>query len=873
MHRPSWTVRALPAFLAAAILGPLPAMGKGSIQLPPDDPSHRGIIELGGNHIVNCGNILLHLDNRGLIGSAPGSRLPFAGAPSAQWPAGSATEYLYIGGLWVGALKNGEPHVTTAAYQIEWRPGKTELDRIYETREGAPGGARLPAPNADDDQDGKMDEDWLDGRDNDGDGKIDEDFAAVSNQEFFCEFEDTDPAIKANLPDHVPLELHIQQASYCWEDQLVRDFIAFDFRLINYGDAPLDSVCVGFFADCDIGPRGAEDVSNDDEAGFWEGVVSAKLGTQTKNVKLSVGYMFDDDGDEGKSEGYIGLLFLGAQDPNQRGLPKAVGLKNFRFFSGKASFDQGGDPTNDAERYQVLDGSAPRSLPRQEENGFRPEQITKKKDDYRITVSAGKFAELAPGDTLGFQAGLVIGQGFEGMIEHAKQAQLTYDGVYLDCDGDPGTGIQGRETPVCGPANQGLTVRYDPCDSTCDADPSAERCSGTVLPDGCRYVNADCRQEAQTGFKTGIDGKECLIHWLIGTAPPPPKMRLLPRESEVDLIFDNRSETTPDLRLNVIDFESYRIWRADNWKRPFGTDVTTGPGSALWMLLAEYDVPRNNIGSDSGFDDIRYQPNIPDRAVDYYREWFKAHPFQKSPDLPGFNQAALDTARQLARGVRFYRFVDPPFVGKASPNDPPCGANGACPPIQRDSQFINRRCDARGRCRETAPPPQSGAHYFYSVTATDHKLEERPAGSGTLVAVGPGLAGEPNSSFSFVDPPTNALTPAQYDRASDEIYVVPNPASREKMEPWKLFPNNGDPTGTKIEFHHLPATSGKVTIFTLAGDRVKELPFDGRTGNGSLKWDLVSRNGQDVTSGVYLYTVESDDAKFKRFVGKFVVIR
>jgi hypothetical protein len=40
-----------------------------------------------------------------------------------------------------------------------------------------------------------------------------------------------------------------------------------------------------------------------------------------------------------------------------------------------------------------------------------------------------------------------------------------------------------------------------------------------------------------------------------------------------------------------------------------------------------------------------------------------------------------------------------------------------------------------------------------------------------------------------------------------------------------------------------------------------------------VAWDLVSRNGQDVTSGVYLFSVEADDKNFKRFVGKFVVIR
>jgi hypothetical protein len=51
------------------------------------------------------------------------------------------------------------------------------------------------------------------------------------------------------------------------------------------------------------------------------------------------------------------------------------------------------------------------------------------------------------------------------------------------------------------------------------------------------------------------------------------------------------------------------------------------------------------------------------------------------------------------------------------------------------------------------------------------------------------------------------------------------------------------------------------------------LPFDGTTGVGTVKWDLVSRNLQDITSGVYLYSVETETNQYKRKIGKFVVIR
>jgi hypothetical protein len=188
---------------------------------------------------------------------------------------------------------------------------------------------------------------------------------------------------------------------------------------------------------------------------------------------------------------------------------------------------------------------------------------------------------------------------------------------------------------------------------------------------------------------------------------------------------------------------------------------------------------------------------------------------------------------------------------------------------------VATRCNRRGQCQETAPSPHSGAHYFYSVTATDHKLEDPNPNDGIdqLLVAGAGLAGDPSSNFVYVNPPTTALPPERADRLEEDVYVVPNPATVRTMAAWKLSPNNEDPTGTKIEFHHLPRSTGKVTIFTLAGDMVEELLFDGTTGNGSLRWDLVSRNGQDVTSGVYLFSVEADDATFKRFVGKFVVVR
>ena len=903
--------RRLSLLTALVIASPATAAAWRDASAPPHLPDPalypglRGIVENQGDHVHNCGNVLLNVTNFGVFGSAFGLRRPFENAPSAQWPAGSTVEYLWDAELWVGALKNGEPALTKADPLVsEFLPGLSELDRIYETRELAPGGARAPAPNADDDGDGHTDEDWLNGRDDDGDGRIDEDFAAISNQMFFCEYSDTNPSIRLASPEHVPLGLRVQQSSYCWEDPLLDDFIAFDFRLINESPEELLNVYVGLFADCDIGARARTDRARDDWAGFWAGTQVARLANLTKTVRVSIGYMFDDDGDEGLAEGYIGLLFLGAQDPGATQNPGFVGLRNFRMFAGEGSFEQGGDPTNDAEAYQILDGSAPRSLPPADpDTGFPPPQLARSAKDYRIVVSAGPFgraqAELRvvdPGDTLAFQAALVIGPGFEGMLENAVQAQLTYDGAWLDCDQDPSTGVGRRETPVCGPELAGrlfpiagdwpraefptpANVQWCPGFEDCaGAPPSDPHCWVSVRNDGCEWINADCKLEEQTGFPTGIEGRECNIRWLVSTAPPPPRMRLVAAENRVEILWDNLSESTPDLRLNVHDFESYRIWRADNWTRPLGTSVRTGPGASLWMLLAEYDLPRNGIGADTGLEAIRYVPSIPERAVEFYREWFAAHPFLEPPDLPGFTPDQLDTAKAMASGVHYYHYTDPPLRVTGCAHNPEddtdcvtvsCAADGDCPPVQTANGPVPTRCNSQGRCQETLPPPHHGAHYFYSVTATDHKVAV--GASGQFEPVGPGLAGDPNSNFVYIAPPTAALAPQAVSASADEIYVVPNPATRASLRDWQLEPNNDDPTGVKVEFHHLPARRGKITVYTLAGDRVVELPFDGRAGQGSVAWDLLSRNGQEVTSGVYLFAVEADD--FDRFIGRFVVIR
>jgi len=73
----------------------------------------------------------------------------------------------------------------------------------------------------------------------------------------------------------------------------------------------------------------------------------------------------------------------------------------------------------------------------------------------------------------------------------------------------------------------------------------------------------------------------------------------------------------------------------------------------------------------------------------------------------------------------------------------------------------------------------------------------------------------------------------------------------------------------RIEFRKLP-TDAKVHIFTSAGAHVITLNHSGNIHNGTLAWNVKSKENLDVAFGVYYYIVESSVGKKS---GKIAVIK
>ncbi len=787
-------------------------------------------IVLDGRSVTSNGNLQMNVTNFGFLGSLPKSSYPMADSPSAQWPAGSGIEYLYAAGLWIGAEMDGVPSVSTGYPEMELYPTDETVDVIYKATEGTKGGRTWPA-NPDDDGDGRINEDWLNGRDDDYDGLVDEDFAAIGKVMYSCWFTDDQDVAREVWPEHAPLGIKVRQETYQWSEESSYNSVGVHYAVSNEGRKFLQNVYFGIYADLDAGPRNAPSYYKDDQIGSWSGIRCAPVGGGVEMPeRISTLYVYDNDGDGGKTKGYFGIVLLGTRVVTGNGdeekweeTPSAI-----RIFAGLLPYERGGEPINDFQRYELLSRGV-----------FQPN--TEAPNDYKALMSVGPFS-MGYGQTILLDFAYTAGEGLDEFLDNAAFMKLMYDGTWIDKDKNPATGVNGREAIFIG--NEGSAkdgVSPDPC-------AGAEKVKVAVRD--TLWINGDCSDEMAlwnysecfkgtmtfNNFKTGINGRETQMNWITSVTPPAPGLRAVVGDGVIGLIWDNLSEITPDPVTLKKDFEGYQVWRADEWHRPLGTTVESGPSDDLWHLLDSRDLMNDiepNVDLKKPWHDggFQYEPlrQVGDKALllTAFEENLRYDPLGKVSCPPGVTDAECDTLEALARwnlgfdgGRQYYRYIDHDV--------------------------------------------KNGLPYFYAVVAYEPLYSMgKPKGMGRVDS--------PYGNFVYAMARSDAQEAEGFKEK--DVYVVPNPVTREGMAPWAFEPNNADPSGEKAEFRNLPMCATTVRIFTVSGDLVQTLRHDGSAGSGTLAWNLVSRNGQTVTSGVYLFSVEPDDGRFPKFVGKFVVIR
>jgi len=114
-----------------------------------------------------------------------------------------------------------------------------------------------------------------------------------------------------------------------------------------------------------------------------------------------------------------------------------------------------------------------------------------------------------------------------------------------------------------------------------------------------------------------------------------------------------------------------------------------------------------------------------------------------------------------------------------------------------------------------------------------------------------------------------------------KIKVVPNPyVITNEMEPAVM--NEGFNQRRRILFTNIPAKCD-IKIYTISGLLVDEIDVNNSTengdelnpnseGNGTVKWNLLTKEGLDIAAGYYIYHVKSKESG-KEKVGKFAIIK
>ncbi|MBU2505435.1 MAG: hypothetical protein KJ799_01745 [Bacteroidetes bacterium] len=102
----------------------------------------------------------------------------------------------------------------------------------------------------------------------------------------------------------------------------------------------------------------------------------------------------------------------------------------------------------------------------------------------------------------------------------------------------------------------------------------------------------------------------------------------------------------------------------------------------------------------------------------------------------------------------------------------------------------------------------------------------------------------------------------------EKISVVPNPyTGASSWEPDNVETGRGE---RRISFINLPAVC-TIRIYTIAGKHLKTLDHNSNIKDGSEIWNLISKDGMDISFGIYIYHVDAPG--FGEKIGRFAIIK
>jgi len=838
--------------------------GKGLYKLAADLPNPQARVHRVG---------LLHLcvSNWGFFGSAPGHSLydlkeSLGGcfnpnpdeevvAPSAEYPPGSGIDYLFWGGLWIGAMVDDYPYVSVGCdgwlWIHEFWPESGEEGEILEFSTRSNASCYSPE--------------------------------AVSEQDIMAVYTDTSEDIPLSPADpakddfdkrkHFPLGLQITQKSYSWSYEYAEDFVLIDLWVKNIGVKRIEDVYMGLYIDADCGHKDENPYGSfgaqDDVCGFKR-VVDDPGSEWDCSDTVNLAWIADNDG-----HGLAGEKIFTQVSPiavtgarvvrspkaldysfnwwisNQGGYPKdwspwrRESLNRWREFNicypeVQNTFPDGvmGTPGGDCSKYFVLSNNefdydqmfsctAPDEDPDWLEASPECDDLSDGYDT-RYLMSFGPFDEIAPGESLVVTIGYIAGADFHQEPDNwTNPPGKTPDQVYA------GFNFADFETNA-----KWAAFVYD------NPDLPDLPC-GDGVPD----------------FK--------------GPPPPPsPDLSFETNKGRVKIRWNGKyTEKSRDSFNNRQDFEGYRIYRS-----------RTG-SIEDYALLGSYDKADYRI--------YKLNRNKVSRPWDWVAASVSLDSLQNWLHEKGEGGTEIgDDPTVWTKADPFViREVYPPFYIRLSDSvDADLGYAVTFDSIKLESydslyfeaQDWNIGFDAiipdtayRNLVDRTSPADTSDVYWDYQFELGEFASQSVHYAVTTFDVGDPQTGLQPLESSKLINA-TEVWPVDKWETVEAEglkVMVYPNPYRMDggyvddRYEPGGIY-------GKRIRFVNLPPRC-TIRIYSLDGDLVQTMHHERNIDDLDAtidQWDLISRNRQAVVSGIYLFSVEDKDTGENQ-VGKFVILK
>ena len=388
------------------------------------------------------GRVAIHLPLDGSLGICSYPR----GEYGIRWPGLEGAEFLGAGGVYLRLRVPGE-----AGFRFV-EPGRMEPMFVAADglNEGCAGGKRYPHPGRDDDRDGYIDEDPVDGIDNDGDGSVDEDFAAYGNDMIVTRAVDRSSGVV------------VQQSSYTWAYGHVRDIVGFTTviqcdRQDRRGIGELEAVLYMDFriGDGDDPGRGKDDRHFFIEVDAAPGKVRAAVTAGDQSYVALV--PFEVTGPSADRRGMMAVL-LGSTDSLWADLVPDVSKEPapiVEILAGDGEFDSAGGV---------------RFVPSTTGDFLVTGEIT---GERATACLVDHVRDLGPDEELRIDWALVFGKSLPALLRNIRMAAETYAGVMDE---------QGRRHNWVVPARRAVRVELEASPTFAWAQGCRQRAAVIVLP-------------------------------------------------------------------------------------------------------------------------------------------------------------------------------------------------------------------------------------------------------------------------------------------------------------------------------------------------------------------------------------------------------